>query len=298
MIRLTPPNTNDKDLYYSIAAKKHKKNDHCPQCQNKTQCETCQFSNRVKMQSLSKYIFSRYDFYQEQKDKLDTIVSENQIGKDEEELLRNAYKKSTDFQAVRKSIMDSLPKGMKGKCPFCMISEPNTLDHYFSEAEYPEYIIYSPNLVPCCSNCNTLKGDEILTEGHRIALHYYFDPIPTEQFVYAKIVMDGGIPSVSFDIKTDELGNVGIVISNHFKRLKLVGRYEKQCNDLLSTLYDEMLELYEGNDSIDFCIEILNAKINSLEKRCGKNYWKACLYKALSVDKKTFQEFLSCSFNN
>lgn len=296
MINLTPQSIDDKALYNSIAAKKQKKNGHCPTCQNKTQCNTCKFSNRFKMQSLSSYIFSRYDTYQRQADKLETIVPDGQIGKDEEELLREAYKNSTDFKAARKSIMDSLPRGMKGKCPFCMISEPNTLDHYFSETKYPEFIIYSPNLVPCCSNCNTLKSDEILIAGHRTALHYYYDPIPDQQFIFAKIAIDDGIPSVSFDVKTDELGEIGIVITNHFTRFKLAGRYEKQCNDVLSSLHDEMLELYEGNDSIDFCIQVLNARTKALEKRCGKNYWMVCLYKALSMDKKTLQEFLEVDF--
>lgn len=296
MIKLTPQSIDDKALYNSIASKKRKKNDHCSQCQDKTQCDTCKFSNRFKMQSLSKYIFSRYDIYQGQKNKLDAIVPEKQITKDGEELLRDAYKKSTDFQAVRKSIMDSLPRGLKGKCPFCMISEPNTLDHYFSETKYPEFIIYSPNLVPCCSYCNTLKGDEILIGGHRTALHYYYDPIPAEQFIFAKIAIDGGIPSVSFDIKTDGCGEIGIVITNQFTRLKLARRYEKQCNDVLTSLHDEMRELYEGNNSVDFCIKVLNAKIKSLEKSYGKNYWQVCLYKAFSMDEKILQEFLETEF--
>lgn len=296
MIKLTPQSNDDRALYNSIAAKKHKKNNHCSQCQDKTQCDTCKFSNRFKMQSLSEYIFSRYDTYERQKDKLETIVPDGQISKDEEELLRDAYNNSTDFKAARKLIMDSLPRGMKGKCPFCMISEPNTLDHYFSETKYPEFIIYSPNLVPCCSNCNTLKGDEILIGGHRTALHYYYDPIPAEQFIFAKIAIDGGIPSVSFDVKTDGCGEIGIVITNQFTRLKLAGRYEQQCNDVLSSLHDEMRELYEGDNSVDFCIKVLNTRIKSLENRCGKNYWKVCLYKALSFDGKILQEFLETEF--
>ena len=94
MIKLTPQSIDDKALYNSIAAKKHKKNDHCSQCQNRTKCDTCEFSNRFKMQSLSNYIFGRYDVYQGQKESLDAIIPENQIAKDDEELLRDAYKKA------------------------------------------------------------------------------------------------------------------------------------------------------------------------------------------------------------
>ena len=59
-----------------------------------------------------------------------------------------------------------------------------------------------------------------------------------------------------------------------------------------------MYEHYAENNSVEDCIDILNRRIHSLEKVYGNNYWKVCLYKALSVDKKTFQDFLSCPFNN
>ena len=84
MINLTPQSIDDKALYNSIAAKKQIKNDHCSKCQDKTQCDTCKFNNRFKMQSLSDYIFSRYETYQKQTDKLETIIPDGKIGKDDE----------------------------------------------------------------------------------------------------------------------------------------------------------------------------------------------------------------------
>lgn len=299
MIQLIPISIDDKALYNSIAIKKQIRHDHCSYCQNTTQCETCEFSNRFKMQRISGYIFDRYDYYQVHSNTLNAIVPEGRVSKDEEKLLRDAYEKSADFKVVRKAIMESLPAGMRGKCPFCMISEPNTLEHYFPETTYPEYIIFSPNLVPCCSKCNSLKGEEILKNGHRMALHYYFDQIPTEQFIFASIAVTDGIPVISFDIKTDNLDEIGIIIANQFKKLQLLDRYKEQCNDELSSLYNEMIEYYTMSNSIDTCISILTVRINSLQKIYGKNYWKVCLYKALSMAPETFQEFLSySSFNN
>lgn len=300
MIQLIPIRIDDKKLYNSIAARKHIKNDHCSKCQeqDREKCKTCEYSNRFKMQRISEYVFERYDFYQKHEDSLDAVVLENQLSKDEEDLLRDAYENSSAFKSVRKTIMDNLPEGMKGKCPFCMISEPDTLDHYFPESTYPEYIVYSPNLVPCCSKCNKLKGNATFKEGHRIALHYYFDQIPTEQFFYIKVVVDNGIPVISFEPKTDTLGEIGIIIANHYERLELSTRYQEQCNDALSSLHAEMLAHYKRYNSVAECMEILNTRIDSLEKTYGKNYWMVCLYKALSLDEKTFQEFLSCSIKN
>lgn len=108
-----------------------------------------------------------------------------------------------------------------------------------------------------------------------------------------------GIPVISFDIKTDNLDEIGIIIANQFKKLQLLDRYKEQCNDELSSLYNEMIEYYTMSNSIDTCISILTVRINSLQKIYGKNYWKVCLYKALSMAPETFQEFLSySSFNN
>lgn len=293
MIQLAPISIDDKALYSSIAIKKHIKNSHCSTCQNKSACETCTYSERFKMQSMAEYIFSRYDYYLTHRNNLNAIVSEKKIVKDKEDILRDSYKNSTDFKRVRKTIMDNLPIGMQGKCPFCMISEPNTLEHYFPKALFPEYIIFTPNLVPCCSQCNTLKGEEILKDGYRTTLHYYFDQIPTEKFIFASIAMDAGIPVVSFDIKTDGFGEIGLIILNQFKTLELINRYRKQCNDELSNLHSEMLESYKGNNSVEACINFLTIRINSLQKKYGKNYWKACLYEALASDKNIFQEFLT-----
>lgn len=67
-------------------------------------------------------------------------------------------KAAKTFQKVKKQIFDL---NLRGKCPFCMISEATTLDHYFPESIYPEYIIFVPNLVPCCNFCNIKKGDRL-----------------------------------------------------------------------------------------------------------------------------------------
>ena len=80
------------------------------------------------------------------------------IKTDEVLLMEDSYKTSKVFQTVKKQLLDNVPKERRGVCPFCMISEPTTMDQYFSESEYPEYIIFAPNLIPCCSHCNSVKG--------------------------------------------------------------------------------------------------------------------------------------------
>ena len=98
------------------------------------------------------------------------------------------------------------------------------------------YIIFAPNLVPCCSKCNTNKGDIVTINGERQFLHFYFDEIPTEQYLYADIDMQDGIPVITFTIRLDESKMINRIIKNHYHRLKLIERYMVHCNSLISTL--------------------------------------------------------------
>ena len=157
MIKLTPVENNDKKLFHKIAINKKIKNSHCTGCkEDKGLCDACNFGNRGKMLGVEPYVFKRYDLYLSYKSHLDSISQEDIIDEDTKELIRESYKSSKLFVPVKKKIQDNLPQAIKGKCPFCMISEPNTLEHYLLEAKYPEYIIFVPNLVPCCSQCNSL----------------------------------------------------------------------------------------------------------------------------------------------
>ena len=109
--------------------------------EDKSACDTCCYGNRGKMLGIEAFIFKRYDLYLNCKNYLEKINQKNVMDEETELLIRDSYKSSKVFASVKKRIQDNLPLGVKGKCPFCMISEPNTLEHYFPEAKYPEYII-------------------------------------------------------------------------------------------------------------------------------------------------------------
>ena len=108
---------------------------------------------------------------------------------DEKDLLEKSYQSSNIFQEVKRQLLKNIPEGRTGMCPFCMISEPTTFDHYFSESEYPEYIIFAPNLVPCCSQCNSIKGNRLFSENQRERkiIHFYYDNLPQMQYTPTKV---------------------------------------------------------------------------------------------------------------
>jgi hypothetical protein len=65
---------------------------------------------------------------------------------------------------------DELPKFIKDRlhrlqglaaCPYCGLQKNVTTDHYLPKQYFPQYAVFSPNLVPACTDCqmNGAKGE-------------------------------------------------------------------------------------------------------------------------------------------
>ena len=227
MNQLSEQNINNEGVFIAVAKSKKFQNAHCEKCNESTpNCETCTYGNRGKMLALKERVFERYNFYTQNKNNLNAIRPVNVIGEDEKKLLENSYQNSSIFKKVKQQLLENIPAGRTGMCPFCMISEPTTFDHYFSESEYPEYIIFAPNLVPCCSQCNSIKGNRLFSENQRARkiIHFYYDNLPQIQYLKAVFKVDNKIPHVSFSLKFEHESETTAIIANHFDTLHLLKR--------------------------------------------------------------------------
>ncbi|NVJ46732.1 MAG: hypothetical protein HWE07_06380, partial [Cytophagia bacterium] len=85
-------------------------------------------------------------------------------------------------------------------CLMCGGYGNGSLDHYLPQSMYPEFAIYSNNLVPAC-NCNSLRGNRIMDEnGDGRIIHPYYDLFLEEQLYVVRF--NGGFrePSISIDL--------------------------------------------------------------------------------------------------
>jgi hypothetical protein len=82
-------------------------------------------------------------------------------------------------------------------CPMCGSLHCGTLDHLFPKEDFPEFSVFSMNLVPACK-CNSKRGRTLLGNlpNQRI-LHPYFDQCLNERLISAHITNLGPVPSVS-----------------------------------------------------------------------------------------------------
>lgn len=72
-------------------------------------------------------------------------------------------------------------------CPMCGSLKPGTVDHVFPKRSYPEFSIFSRNLVPAC-DCNTKRGESLKgSRRNQRVLHPYFDKVLDRRIIRADI---------------------------------------------------------------------------------------------------------------
>ena len=297
MKRFNFPNIDDKAVFHKLALAKRKKRG-CKQCENfeTEECDRCNNNNRAVMIKMEPYIFSRYDDYDNYLDCLGDIEYNSLLPKSHADLLENTFN-SSEFDNVRRLIIDNLPDTLKGICPFCMIGEPATLEHYLPKKKFPEFTLYSKNLIPCCHVCNTYKGVKYINEkGTRRFINYYIDDVENKAFLKSVIRVDDGIPTVDFIIDLCQDDVLYETISSHFECLHLYERYICRSNSVISSLIDTIVKTYAATDNIDNIINesipLLQLQLNALTKQYGKNYWKASIFRGIIDSKEIFKELI------
>lgn len=296
MNQLSEPTIDNEMIFEEIAQSKTYKNDHCNECKTQKDCARCTYGNRGQMLNIKDKVFDRYQFYLQNKYTLNEIKPVEMMNSYEEKLMKDAYKTSEAFERVKKQLLDNVQKERRGMCPFCMISEPTTIDHYFSESKYPEYIIFAPNLVPCCSHCNSKKGNRLFAEKDtfqkRMIIHFYYDILPQIQFLKATFYVKDKIPQISFSLDFENETETTEIIKRHFETLDLLERYRRRSNGILSTECDKIRLNLMNNFPVEQCIRLLKIQAQSFENIFGRNYWETCVYRAMSESEEELMKLI------
>ncbi|GAA0291595.1 HNH endonuclease [Pseudomonas rhodesiae] len=64
---------------------------------------------------------------------------------------------------------------MLGSCPMCGNSAIGTVEHYLPKTYFPEFTVFSWNLVPSCNTCNQKRGSKHVNGVAHHLLHPIFD---------------------------------------------------------------------------------------------------------------------------
>lgn len=233
------------------------------------------------LKSCEEHIKEDYIYYKNNSKKLEDINSDSRITLEVREELRDTYKSNPkSLQKVKKSIKENLPEIVKAKCPYCMISAHSTFDHYLDKADFPEYAMFSLNLVPACAECNSLKRDSLLDKNRkRLFINFMYDELPEYPFLKYEIGYKKGKPYlIDIYLEFQTMDPVNTIIENHFHRLRLFDRLKNQFETTISTIIDEFKEYEFEKDVIASMIE---KNIRVIERKNGINYWETCILRAI-----------------
>lgn len=167
-------------------------------------------------------------------------------------------------------------------CPMCGFGDPTTGDHVLPKAEFPEYSVYPPNLVPICSRCNTIKGKRWRGPNGRLFLNPYFDTVPTARFLHAT-VLSVSARGADIEFRIDPPASVPVPIAGlllrHFDTLGLQRRYMRKSVSSL-TEWGRTAARVRNRRHAYFRSE-LTKKRDSLEDNWGPNHYEVALTRAL-----------------
>lgn len=274
MKTLSHPQVDNMALWEKIVSRKHQ-------------------PSKRRLQSIRSKVNERYEFYEAHINSLNKILPlDSTEWIDVKDDLQSCFGRNVEFNKVRQKIFNTLAEASQTKCPYCMLNRPNTLDHYFDKDDYPELSVYVPNLVPCCSECNSRKSTFLFdAQGNREYIHFYHDPIPEEQFLFIRYSYSkpDGIPIINIHLKLDPNFEISRLIQTHFQKLSLLEKYKHAIKDNTAPIIEDIQMYLQNGLSIDETKNLLQIQHRSRVKSFGNNYWESCIYEGI-INSPSFLE--------
>lgn len=185
---------------------------------------------------------------------------------------KNPLKCISIIDAIRSDNANSL-------CPMCGSMHSGTLDHVLPKEIYPEFAIFTKNLVPACK-CNVFKSTTIANAaGHRM-LHPYFDTVLTQRLIRAEFTELGRIPMVGVKIIISPSSPDYNNVKYHLESVVIKNGIKGYLSQLWESFYLQPEVVVRGlNNSLITCEDVsrlLTKELMLLDKKHkGKNNWNS-----------------------
>lgn len=105
-------------------------------------------------------------------------------------------------------------------CPMCGSMLSGTLDHILPKNTYPEFAVFSQNLVQACL-CNTVRSETLIGACNERILHPYFDECLSERLIEANLEDLGPVPRISLRLLVDPVHSNYSAIAFHVREVVL-----------------------------------------------------------------------------
>lgn len=161
-----------------------------------------------------------------------------------------------------------------GNCPYCGFGEISEIDHFLPSSRYPEFSIFTYNLVPACHRCNNLKR----TVGG-VSFHPYYDLVIVNEFLKSRVlrVPRSNLYKATFSIDISLLTAAEAdFVSQLYRQLDLLKRYGD-----ISTNYIERLRVDYAKLNNYFLMNFLQSRYDSCTTTLGVNHYETAILKSL-----------------
>lgn len=175
-------------------------------------------------------------------------------------------------------------KGVKRsyRCPYCGWAQIKQVDHFLPKEIFFRYSVSPYNLVPCCSDCNTSKGEYYGKSKSGSLFHPYFEQLPREKWLHATLCFTPEF-SVRFSISDEFIDFLTASrIENEFDRLAIFTAYEDLSTHNLISTRDRLLDVLVSSGPAGLK-EHLEGVLEQARTDSGNdlNNWKVSLYEEI-----------------
>jgi 5-methylcytosine-specific restriction endonuclease McrA len=230
------------------------------------------------------YVHARYCLYYATATALEALPKRRWSSKGRNALI-HCYEGSTnDWNAMRTGFLASLTPTARAICPYCLIREPESWDHFLPKEQFPEFSVLLANLVYVCGRCNRKKGEYLVGQPRQV-LNPYFDAIPTTvPLLYAGAAIIGGAPKLHFMIAGPPPIPAPLVqlAQRHFDAFELQPKLISAGGAYLATLVDELVARYAQPIGQPMLTEELDIRLDGL-LAASANDWRVALLDSLKV---------------
>lgn len=165
-------------------------------------------------------------------------------------------------------------------CQCCTIGEVGSFDHLIPQDEFREYIVNPKNLFPCCMKCNQIKNSNWRTGLVRRYLNLYLDDLPTSQYLFVDLQVDGnGNVETQFELRNINgiPGTVFSLIRSHYTLLNLCERFTENDEETITYISNQISAAAATNVSLNDTITQIKTVSRANMRKFGNNYWKSIL---------------------
>jgi hypothetical protein len=178
--------------------------------------------------------------------------------------------------------IDQLREGSEGSCPVCGGGSAATLDHHLPKEVFPQFSLYSRNLVPACFRCNNIKG--LLYQGQLVGqrgVHPYFDDFAAGRVISVVVEGPWAAPKifvVPFNVAGDAALAVEWQIENIIKPAGIERKLKSLWGQLVAKPAKALLLNAAPADADAIRLRLLEMSESAAHMQLSDNDWQSVFY--------------------